>query len=67
MKREDIISRVFAVVDQALRPASVAQIGGFRPPQSLLTSWFGGHFFGAQSEVWPTFGNAPMLPAGKEW
>lgn len=44
------------------RPASVVQIGGFRPPENLDTSWFGGNFLGLPGESWPQGQSAPMVP-----
>lgn len=44
------------------RPASVAQIGGFRPPEYLDTSWFGGNFLGLPGENWPQGQSTPMIP-----
>ncbi|MGC4044693.1 MAG: DUF1963 domain-containing protein [Armatimonas sp.] len=44
------------------RPASVAQIGGFRPPENKDTSWFGSNFLGLPGEEWPQGQSAPMNP-----
>lgn len=44
------------------RPASVAQIGGFRPPEQAITSWFGGSFLGLPEEPWPVGAVLPMVP-----
>ena len=59
---EDIIKRTFAELDRYLRPASIAQIGGFRPPENPLTSWFGGRFVGLPDEEWPSSPAGPMIP-----
>jgi hypothetical protein len=56
-------------VEQALtqirafsRSASVALIGGFRPPDHVSTSWFGGNFLGLPEETWPESPFGPMVP-----
>lgn len=54
--------RAFEAVDQKLRPASIAEIGGFRPPADPRTSWFGGKFVLPPGESWPTSKNGPMVP-----
>jgi Domain of unknown function (DUF1963) len=43
------------------RPACVAQVGGFRPPQDPLASWFGRVRVALPGESWPTTDGAPML------
>jgi hypothetical protein len=43
------------------RPACIAQVGGFRPPQDLLASWFGRVRVALPGEGWPTTNGAPML------
>jgi hypothetical protein len=43
------------------RPACVAQLGGVRPPQDLLASWFGRVRVALPGERWPTTECAPML------
>lgn len=62
MVREQIIADAFRVLDRSIRKASVAQIGGFRPPETPLTSWFGGRFVGDPHETWPLNEGGPMLP-----
>ncbi|MDP9311762.1 MAG: YwqG family protein [Chloroflexota bacterium] len=59
---DHIIQRTFAEVDRLLRPASLAEVGGFRPPPDPVSSWFGGHFVGAHEEQWPTSRGKLMLP-----
>lgn len=44
-----------------LRPASLAQIGGFRPPDNPLTSWFG-KGVALESEPLPEYNGKPMFP-----
>ncbi len=61
-RREEIIQQTFAAVDRLLRPASIAQVGGFRPPPALVTSWFGGQFLGLPEERWPESRGRPMAP-----
>lgn len=34
------IKETFAALERIARPVSIAQIGGFRPPEDPLTSWF---------------------------
>ncbi len=46
---------------QHLRSAALATIGGFRPPQDPLTSWFG-RGAGLPHENLPEFEGAPMFP-----
>lgn len=40
----------------------MAQVGGFRPPDDPLGSWFGGTFVGLPDEQWPTFDGRKMWP-----
>jgi hypothetical protein len=58
MTAEEALARIRAFS----RPASVAQIGGFRPPEDLFTSWFGGNFLGLPGENWPEGKSGPMIP-----
>jgi hypothetical protein len=44
-----------------MRPASVAQVGGFRPPEDPLASWAGCVRVALPDEDWPTAAGAPML------
>ena len=60
--RDEIIESTFAELDRHLRKASIAQVGGFRPPDDPLTSWFGGHFLALPDESWPENDHGPMLP-----
>jgi hypothetical protein len=43
------------------RPASAARLGGVRPPQDPLTSWFGRVQVALPGGGWPTTDGAPML------
>jgi hypothetical protein len=43
------------------RPTCVAQVGGFRPSQDPLASWFGRVRVAQPGEGWPTTDGAPML------
>ncbi len=61
MMREEIIARAFATIDRKLRPAAVAEIGGFRPSPEL-TSWFGGNFVLPEGEPWPESRNGVLVP-----
>jgi uncharacterized protein (DUF1330 family) len=40
-------------VAASMRPASVAQIGGFRPRDAAVSSWWGGNFVGLPDETIP--------------
>lgn len=44
-----------------LRPASVAQVGGFRPPEDPMTSWFLKGVSRADEGL-PTWKGKPMFP-----
>ncbi|WP_431824258.1 DUF1963 domain-containing protein [Burkholderia sp. F1] len=44
-----------------MRPASVAEVGGFRPPEDPLTSWFL-KGFALASEGLPMWAGKPMFP-----
>jgi uncharacterized protein YwqG len=44
------------------RLASVAQIGGFRPPSTPRTSWAGGVLLGQRGEEWPRNDEGPLWP-----
>lgn len=49
-------------IDNILRSASVAQIGGFRPPETHLASWFGGQGVALPGEELPTYKGDKMFP-----
>jgi hypothetical protein len=57
----EITARTFAALDKHLRRASIAQIGGFRPPDDPASSWFGGRFVSLPGEPWPTWQEQEML------
>jgi Domain of unknown function (DUF1963) len=42
-------------------PASLAQVGGFRPPQDPRASWFGTVPSLCPGQPWPTADGEPML------
>lgn len=44
------------------RLASVAQVGGFRPPSTPRSSWIGAVLLGAPDERWPESNGRPMWP-----
>ena len=44
------------------RKASTMIIGGFRPPEEPLTSWFGRVRVARADEAWPVHNEKPMLP-----
>ena len=58
---DETVARTFAALDEHLCPASIAQIGGFRPPDDPAGSWFGGRFVGLPGEPWPTWQGQEML------
>lgn len=59
---DSVKEQAFAAVDRKLRSASIAEIGGFRPPADPATSWFGGNFILPPSEAWPATEHGAMLP-----
>jgi hypothetical protein len=61
-EKQRIIDEAFAQIDQHLRKASIAQVGGFRPPKDPTSSWFGGVNMAAAGESWPTNEGRPMMP-----
>jgi hypothetical protein len=52
----------FIELDRYLRKASVARIGGFRPPDDPSTSWFGGRGVGLPGEQLPRYKGREMFP-----
>jgi hypothetical protein len=60
--RDDVIAAAFAGLDRHIRRASIAVIGGFRPPEAPMTSYFGGRFVAGAGEDWPLNGGQPMIP-----
>jgi hypothetical protein len=52
----------FNVIDAHLRTASIADVGGFPPPDDPLASWFGGHGVALPSEPIPEFRAEKMFP-----
>jgi len=59
---DEPITNTLSNLDKLLRNSSVAQIGGFRPVDSLTISWFGGTGVGLPGETLPYFQGKPMLP-----
>ncbi len=53
---------VFAQLDALRRKAAIAEIGGFRPPDDSLSSWFGGHAVMLPDEAVPEYNGKPMFP-----
>ena len=62
MDKSEIIDKAISSLKQNLRKASVAQIGGFKPPENIVSSYFGGNFVGDPSEAWPEYKGTPLLP-----
>lgn len=62
MKTADQINKARQELDGLLRKASVAEVGGFRPPDTHLTSWFGGRGVGLPGETLPTHNSNDMFP-----
>ncbi|MCC5850838.1 MAG: DUF1963 domain-containing protein [Verrucomicrobia bacterium] len=58
----DSVQEVFAQLDKLLRKASIAEIGGFQPPDDPLSSWFGGHAVSLPDEAVPDFAGKLMFP-----
>lgn len=54
--------RILEELKQQGRKISVAQIGGFRPPEDPRTSWFGGRGVGLPGELLPTYRGREMFP-----
>lgn len=50
------------LLQQKSKKASVAEIGGFRPPDNPTTSWFGGLGVGHAGESLPIYQNHEMIP-----
>jgi hypothetical protein len=50
-----------SILDELRRPASLAEIGGFRPPEDPLASWAGRVRVAAAGEGWPETAGEPML------
>jgi len=44
------------------KPASLIEVGGFRPPADPTVSWFGAVHLGAAGEEWPCWRGHPMAP-----
>ena len=59
---DNLITEAFSNLDRLLRPSSVAQIGGFRPLDFSIASWFGGTGVGLPGESLPTFQGERMFP-----
>jgi hypothetical protein len=57
----DAMDETYKKIDAALRKASIAQIGGFRPPEDRITSWFGGPGVGLEGEVLPQYNGKNMF------
>ena len=55
LRKDEIISNTFAILDSHLRKASIAQLGGFRPPEDPLCSWFGDVLVCKEGEQWPSW------------
>ncbi|MEZ5993218.1 MAG: DUF1963 domain-containing protein [Planctomycetota bacterium] len=44
------------------RPASMIEVGGFRPPEDPKTSWFGRVLWAGKDETWPESDGKPLWP-----
>ncbi|MEM8532059.1 MAG: hypothetical protein AAGF95_14535 [Chloroflexota bacterium] len=62
IERTTLIQTTFAQIDRLVQPTSLAQVGGFRPPDRFVTSSFSGHFVGLPDEDWPIYAGLPMIP-----
>ena len=56
-RKDKIISDAFSILDGHLREASVGEVGGFRPPEDPLCSWFGDVLVCKEGEQWPSWKN----------
>lgn len=57
----DVIENTYKEIDGILRKASISQIGGFRPPEEKITSWFGGSGVGMAGEMLPQHNGRDMF------
>jgi hypothetical protein len=55
------VEQAYKELDAVLRKASVSQIGGFRPPEDRVTSWFGGRGVGRVGETLPQYNGRDMF------
>lgn len=55
------VEKAYKELDAVLREASVSQIGGFRPPDERVTSWFGGRGVGRVGETLPKHDGRDMF------
>ncbi|MCP4708770.1 MAG: DUF1963 domain-containing protein [Planctomycetes bacterium] len=55
------VEKAYKELDQHLRTAAIAQIGGFRPPENRMTSWFGGSGVGLKNDETPTYNGQEMF------
>jgi len=55
------IEKTYSEIHAILRKASVSQIGGFRPPDDRITSWFGGQGVGIEGETLPKYNGKDMF------
>lgn len=58
--REEIIANVFFQLDQNLKSAAIATIGGSRPTGDVFKSRFSGSFVMGKDEDWPVYNGKPM-------
>jgi len=61
-QKERIIQTTFYEIDKHLRKASVATVGGFRPPDNPCSSWFGKITMGTDDEDLPLYNGKSLLP-----
>ena len=57
-----MVEMVPAELLEMQRLASVAQVGGFRPPSTPRSSWIASVLLGAPGESWPESAGRPMWP-----
>ena len=55
------VEETYKELDRNLKEASIAHIGGFRPPEDKITSWFGGRGVGLKHEIIPTYKGKEMF------
>lgn len=59
--KDSEIEETYKELDSHLKEASIAQIGGFRPPEDKITSWFGGQGVGLSDETVPSYNGREMF------
>lgn len=53
IRKDEIISNAFSILDAHLRKTSIAEPRGGRPPENMKASWFGNVLLCKEGESWP--------------